>query len=421
MRERLGNRGRQSSRAADAGAHLVWLGETPAPASLQTFLATPEPLDAEATKVVFLADTSEPPAALLAYAGDERRCRIVVQPEAEPARAAALLEAGADAVCAYGEVEEPRLLIVRALAAARLRMRLATVSRHTEHLQASIDTVPIPIFFKDVAGVYVGCNKAYLDFLGRPREQVVGKTAPEVMPPDLASVYLESDRRVARNPDRAEIYETSAPFADGTRRDVLFHKAAYRSQSGQVLGIAGAMMDITDRKRLEAQLIEAAEHDPLTGLFNRRKFFELGEEMLQSARAKGKTLCAALVDLDRFKSINDRYGHAAGDFVLRKIAEIAQTHVRRKDILARAGGEEFYTLLPNADEAAAARIANRLRVAIANGEFLFAGKRLKVTASIGVAEIDDDESLEDALARADAALYRAKETGRNRVLSCAAS
>ncbi len=379
--------------------------------SLQALLAT-EPLVAA---VVFVVDCSEP----LARAGDDGRCRIVVQAEVDAVRAAALLEAGADAVCAPGELEDPRLLFVRALAVARLRTRVATVSRQNEHLQASIDTVPMPIFFKDVAGVFIGCNQAYLHFLGRPFEEVVGKTASEIMPPDLASVYLQSDGRLARSPDRTDVYETSAPFADGTRRDVTFHKAAYCSQSGEFLGVAGAMMDITERKRLEARLIDAAEHDPLTSLFNRRKFFALGDEVLQSARARGEMLWAALVDLDSFKAVNDRHDHAAGDFVLRMVAEVAQSTLRRKDILARAGGEEFYALLPNVDEAGATRVADRLRAAIERCEMLFQGKRLKVTASIGLAEVGHEENLESALARADNALYRAKESGRNRVFSTA--
>lgn len=128
------------------------------------------------------------------------------------------------------------------------------------------------------------------------------------------------------------------------------------------------------------------------------------------------------MDLDWFKSINDRHGHAAGDFVLQKIAELAQAHLRPGDVLGRAGGEEFYALLPNTNEAEAERVAERVRLAIAQGEFLFAGKQLKMTASIGVAQVgSDEERLEPALARADGALYRAKAAGRNRVEGCAAA
>jgi diguanylate cyclase (GGDEF)-like protein len=182
------------------------------------------------------------------------------------------------------------------------------------------------------------------------------------------------------------------------------------------------MFDITDRKRLESQLTAAAERDPLTGLYNRRKFFDLAERAREAGLAQGQTLCAMVMDLDWFKSINDRHGHAAGDFVLQKIAELAQAHLRPGDLFGRAGGEEFYALLPNTKEAEGENVAERVRAAIAQAEFLFAGKRLKMTASIGVAEVQPgEERLEPALARADAALYRAKKDGRNRVQGCAAA
>ncbi len=404
-------------------AELVWIGVEPPPASLDR-LAIPEPFRSEpaARAMVFIVDTGEPAAALLREAGDESRCRIVVQPAADVSRAAALIEAGADAVCVRCELAAPSLVALRALASARTRTRLASLSRNDEHLQACIDNLPMPIFFKDADGVYVGCNKAFLAFLGRSAEAVVGKTAADVAPPELVRVYNEADRRVAQAEEGVEIYEARAPFADGSHHDILFHKSAFRAKSGEVMGVAGAMFDITDRKRLEAQLTAAAERDSLTGLFNRRKFFELAERAREAGLAQGQALCAMVMDLDWFKSINDRHGHAAGDFVLQKIAELAQAHLRPGDVLGRAGGEEFYALLPNTNEAEAERVAERVRLAIAQGEFLFAGKRLKMTASIGVAQVgSDEERLEPALARADGALYRAKAAGRNRVEGCAAA
>ncbi|MGD0643199.1 MAG: diguanylate cyclase [Roseiarcus sp.] len=411
------------SNPANDGGELIWVGDEPPPPNLDR-LVIPEPFRGEpaARAMVFIVDRGEPAATLLAEAGDESCCRIVVQSRPDAWRAAALIEAGADAVCAQDELASPSLVALRALAAARMRTRLASLSRHSEHLQACIDNLPMPIFFKDADGVYVGCNKAFLAFLGRSAETVIGKTAADVAPPELVRVYNEADRRVSKADEGAEIYEARAPFADGSHHDILFHKSAFRAKSGKVMGVAGAMFDITDRKRLESQLTAAAERDPLTGLYNRRKFFDLAERAREAGLAQGQTLCAMVMDLDWFKSINDRHGHAAGDFVLQKIAELAQAHLRPGDLFGRAGGEEFYALLPNTKEAEGENVAERVRAAIAQAEFLFAGKRLKMTASIGVAEVQPgEERLEPALARADAALYRAKKDGRNRVQGCAAA
>lgn len=152
-----------------------------------------------------------------------------------------------------------------------------------------------------------------------------------------------------------------------------------------------------------------AERDGLTGLYNRRASEGLLRQFLAAPQPNDGLI---LFDIDRFKAINDRHGHAAGDEVLRGVAQRCQAVLRADDLFARWGGEEFLVLARGDREDAAVRLAERLRAAIADGEIGPAGR---VTASFGAARIRPGEALQDWLARADAALYQAKAAGRDRV------
>jgi diguanylate cyclase (GGDEF)-like protein len=156
--------------------------------------------------------------------------------------------------------------------------------------------------------------------------------------------------------------------------------------------------------------------DDLTLCLNRRYLFELGERELKRHRRLKHSLCALMFDLDHFKSINDTYGHAVGDEVLRVLAERAALQTREIDILGRYGGEEFALLLPETQLHEALEIAERLRLT-ALEPIHVSGLELCVSISVGVAEAREDVSLSHLLQRADAALYQAKRSGRNRVVT----
>ncbi len=185
-----------------------------------------------------------------------------------------------------------------------------------------------------------------------------------------------------------------------------------------------AMVDQRTRELVEknALLERMATTDELTGVPNRRFFLEsLERELRKLTRvAAGQPLSVLVIDLDRFKSINDRYGHAAGDAVLRGVAQRLARGVRATDLAARYGGEEFAILLPGTDRAGARYLAEKLRAEIEGAEFLYDGRPLPVTISVGVATIEEVPRYEptlgdDLLRRADQAMYRAKTGGRNRV------
>ncbi len=188
------------------------------------------------------------------------------------------------------------------------------------------------------------------------------------------------------------------------------------------IGVAGVVGTVVMRMLMELdavrrQVQELAVTDGLTGICNRRHFLELAEaEFLKSSRY-GLALSVLMVDVDVFKALNDRHGHAIGDEVLRRIAGVATQCLRRADLLARYGGEEFVVLLPLTETGPAAEVAERLRAGVEDFRLDIAdGEPLGVTVSVGVAtRTAQTPSLHVLLQEADRALYRAKAAGRNRV------
>ncbi|MGP1394361.1 MAG: diguanylate cyclase [Inquilinaceae bacterium] len=176
--------------------------------------------------------------------------------------------------------------------------------------------------------------------------------------------------------------------------------------------------EIEDRKRLEAELNLQAATDPLTALLNRRRFLEIAANELSRARRYERRLSVTMLDIDFFKAVNDTYGHAVGDTVLKAVAKVCAETVRGQDCLARLGGEEFAILTPETGAEGATILADRLREKIAAIQLGEEAPDLRVTASFGVTErIESDSAPEDLLRRADIALYAAKEAGRNRVMT----
>lgn len=154
--------------------------------------------------------------------------------------------------------------------------------------------------------------------------------------------------------------------------------------------------------------------DPLTGLLNRRAFDEMLPPLVALCRRTGKPLGALMLDLDHFKGVNDAHGHHAGDAVLVAFAHQLQSAVRGSDLAFRMGGEEFLVILAEANEAAALGVAEKLREATGGLEVDVEGEMLRVTVSVGIAELRSGESQEELVERADQALYRAKSNGRDR-------
>ncbi len=170
-------------------------------------------------------------------------------------------------------------------------------------------------------------------------------------------------------------------------------------------------------QKLQEELDRQARRDPLTNAFNRRAFDEFADREWSRALRHGSPLCFLMIDIDHFKAFNDRHGHGMGDAALQKVSATAQTVLRPEDIWSRYGGEEFLALLPQTTGDQALAIAERLRATIARTEFETPSERPHLSVSIGVAQNNGaDKTWREVADSADRALYRAKASGRNRVI-----
>jgi diguanylate cyclase (GGDEF)-like protein len=177
--------------------------------------------------------------------------------------------------------------------------------------------------------------------------------------------------------------------------------------------------EITLRKQVQAELEQISRLDGLTGIYNRRYFFELANREYARSQRYGHTLSAIMIDLDHFKEINDSHGHAVGDQVLTEVAQRIQAGVRSVDVVGRYGGEEFVVLLPETRLKDAKILANRIWHKLTGRPTITSKLSIPVKASIGVASCDPDGkiTLDMLIDQADQALYKAKELGRNRIES----
>lgn len=266
----------------------------------------------------------------------------------------------------------------------------------------------------DVAGTIDGWNSSGERLFGHSGEELYGKPLTTLAIDPNAEV--EHARALARARSHGWC-ETGGWHRrqDGTQfwGDGLI--SALRDERGDIMGFAVVLRDVTDRRLALERLQELAIRDPLTGLSNRRHFYEQAERDILLAQRHGTSLALLMIDADHFKRINDSYGHPVGDEVLRQLARTLKEQLRATDLAARYGGEELIVLLPATNAEGAMLLAERIRLAVAACAIEVTGGPVRCTVSIGIAAIKrDDAGLEALIARADAALYAAKKAGRNR-------
>lgn len=270
----------------------------------------------------------------------------------------------------------------------------------------------------DEQGRYTYCSSKVKDLLGYEPAELIGKSPFDLMTPAEAARVgdIFTKNIAARKPlqclENINLHKSGRPVVLETSGTPIFHA------DGRFMGYRGIDRDITARKRLEQELEYQAHTDVLTGLHNRRHFFELAEQELIRSKRYGKQLSLLMLDVDQFKIVNDTYGHHVGDLVLQKLSGICAQTLRGIDIAGRIGGEEFAILLPETTAENALEVAERLRLAIAEATVQpeQGGSPVRFTVSIGVTSLNDaDTQIDEMLRRSDAALYVAKEAGRNRV------
>ena len=299
-----------------------------------------------------------------------------------------------------------------------------------DHFKAVVENAGEVIFRTDLTGCWTYLNPAWETISGY-------RTAESIGQPLFACVDVAEQEKLA---DWAR--PVFAGEVRATRRMLRFHTASGNlrwmelsiqglcDKDGAMMGATGTLRDIDDRKRLEEHVLTAkrraeeraraatvlASTDELTGLANRRAFLRHLDRQTEAANEFGWRLTVAMFDVDHFKRVNDRFGHAVGDRVLQLVAARANAICRSGDLIGRLGGEEFGILMPSASAEDAANVAERLRQAIEAPFDTDGGVPLpSVTVSIGVASQERSQTGADLLAGADAALYAAKEAGRNRV------
>ena len=424
------------------------------------------------------------------------------------------------------------------------------LNEQVHFLHQLLDSLPIPVFYKDVNGVYRGCNEAFASFVGLPKDMILDRSVFDLAPKELAEVYHEADAALLHHPG-VQTYEDGVMHGDGTRREVIFNKANFSDADGRVAGIVGAMLDITERKRAEdllhkreqeframienspdpvirydregrriyinpafeklmgkpaylllgktpsempaggdagfgkayqqtldrvigegapadlelswndedglecchrirfvpefdqegavstvlcigrdvsslrahqRQLHDLAYYDNLTGLPNRVLFLDrLRQAVAEVSQDERRMVGLMLLDLDRFKAVNDSFGHHVGDKLLCAVGKRLLQKVRDCDIVARLGGDEFAIILPNLSQREALGTLAGTLLGDLSEPFDIEGKLLNVTATIGIASCpDDSRDASELVQLADTAMYHARSMGRNHFLFCSA-
>ena len=257
-----------------------------------------------------------------------------------------------------------------------------------------------------------GCTK----LTGYEPDELVNNrvTSYAALVSDASNQQLFEQVRVALEKEESFSLEYEVTRKDGSRIWVWERGRGVQEDDGS-LHLEGIILDISDRKVLETELEQMATRDPLTGLLNRREMSPVLDEELQRARRYQRPMAVLWVDFDHFKDVNDTYGHAAGDSVLRAISRLLLGSVRSVDSIGRFGGEEFVIVLPEMDLEEAQETAERLRRKVAEEpQPLGNGEAVPLTISVGVAVYPDHGQTASTLcAAADKAMYLAKDRGRN--------
>jgi diguanylate cyclase (GGDEF)-like protein len=277
--------------------------------------------------------------------------------------------------------------------------------------QAAIDALPYPFHLIDTSNFMIRLANSRSSFDGK---RPVGLTCHAVSHGSAEPCGDENHPcpvKFAVSEKRAVVFEHVHKDDAGEDMFVEVHAYPIVDDDGEVRSCIEYAVDITNRKKMQNDLVTMAETDPLTGALNRRKFFDLlGVELLRASRYS-RPLSLIMLDVDKFKDVNDTHGHDVGDDLLRDLVRILQVQIRKCDFLARMGGEEFLLLIPETDRSGVMIMAEKILGAVRSYRFRQANN---ITVSIGITCFSRGDSADDLVKRADKALYLAKQNGRDR-------
>lgn len=283
-------------------------------------------------------------------------------------------------------------------------------------LNTLLDHIPDNVFFKDLDSRFVRISAAMTKYLNLAHPaDAVNKTDADIFSSEHAQQALADEKEIVRTGRPMIAKEEKETWPDGRETWVITTKVPVKGRHGDIIGTMGIAHNITDRKQTESRLRHLALHDALTGLPNRLSLEDLLSEAIAAAGPNQLMVGLLMLDVDRFRNVNDSLGHDLGNHLLESISQRLKQNLREHDIVARAGGDEFAIVIPNlSDKAELERLAQRVQVALA--EPFVAGKReTALSASIGMAFFPDHGSTSDTLlCSADAAMYQAKKLGCGR-------
>lgn len=301
---------------------------------------------------------------------------------------------------------------------AAARTDLGEAQSQRDEVRDLYDHAPCGYHSLDKEGRIVRMNQTELGWLGRSLEEVLGRPYTDFLSEQSQQVFRERFPEFARDGYIRDL-EMELIKGTGSPMPILISATAIRDAQGNFLASRTTVFDNTEQKMNEAQLERLARTDVLTSLSNRRDFYERAQQEVARAKRSGKAFSLMLLDVDFFKKINDQYGHAGGDEVLRRLSRVLSDLLREVDSPARLGGEEFVVLMPETPLEGARLVAERVRAGMeATVVELGDGRLIRFTVSIGLAQwADGEDDIDVPLHRADEALYRAKAGGRNQVCS----
>ncbi len=301
------------------------------------------------------------------------------------------------------------------------RMRAqAALAEAEEHFRSAFEEAPIGMALTSPDFRFLQVNRALSQITGYSREQLEGLPVASITHPEDVKADWEARGAMLDGEMSSHRAERRYMHASGSAVWVLVNSTLVRDAAGAPVHFLSQMQDVTERRRHEAELRHMADHDPLTGLLNRRAFERELERHVAYVERYGPKGAAIVLDLDHFKTVNDTLGHSAGDELIVRVAQSLRSRLRESDVLARLGGDEFAILLPEATpeeaDAVAAAVIEAVRIQTVTTA---TGRTRPVTASLGLALFDAEHRMtgEEVLVNADLAMYDAKEAGRNRLAS----
>ena len=288
------------------------------------------------------------------------------------------------------------------------------LSKEKDFIAHLLDTAQVIVLTQDVKGNIIMLNAYGEMLMGYSEEEIRGKPFFEILSPDSEQYnlgqYLEEMRHGRREQLR---HETITLCNDGSKKHIVWLHSRLSWQSEGEPSVLSVGLDITEYKRVEGHLAWLADHDPLTNLYNRRRFSEELEQMISWAERYQHPGALLFFDLDRFKYINDTSGHQAGDALLKIVADMLSHTIRAADVTGRLGGDEFAVILPEITASGAIEVAKKILFRLSETQLTVNGRTYKIAASIGIALFPEHgNNVHDLLAAADLAMYQAKEIGR---------